>query len=157
MRMPIVSGMGKGRMMPLTYLMISIVVMVLLHYIWPEKVVFDWPWRGIGLMLMAVGLALSVWGVWVFKKAGTTVKPFRESSGIVQEGPYRFTRNLMYLGLVIFLFGLWVLLGTLLPVIMVPIFWVLIRVRVISVEEKMLRKKFGQEYEDYCKKVRRWI
>ncbi|QQE09928.1 isoprenylcysteine carboxylmethyltransferase family protein [Planctomycetota bacterium] len=145
------------RMMPPAYLAISIIVMICLHFIWPEKQLIHWPWRAIGIVLIVLGFALPVWANLLFKQAGTTVKPFQQSSVIVTTGPYRFTRNPIYLGLTIMLIGIAIILGSLLPFFMIPIFVILIRVRVIPIEEKMLRDTFGNSYEEYCKKVRRWI
>ena len=145
------------RMSPPVYLAISIISMIALHFIWPEKQLIHWPWRAIGIPLIPLGFVLPVWADRLFKKAGTTIKPFHESSAIITSGPYRFTRNPIYLGLAVMLLGIAISLGTLLPFFVIPFFVIIINVRVIPVEEQMLRETFGQQYTEYCKKVRRWI
>ena len=76
---------------------------------------------------------------------------------MVTSGVFRFTRNPMYMGFTLILFGAAVLFGTLSPFLVIPFFMALIERRFIRTEEKMLELKFGQAYLDYKKKVRRWI
>ncbi|MCZ6678990.1 MAG: isoprenylcysteine carboxylmethyltransferase family protein [Candidatus Poribacteria bacterium] len=100
---------------------------------------------------------LTLTAVRAFKQHQTTVKPFEESSALVTNGVFGITRNPMYLGLVLILFGLGVFTGTFIPFVVIPIFAVLMNVMFIKVEERMLEEKFGEAWLRYRSKVRRWI
>lgn len=110
---------------------------------------------GLSLMLMAGSLAL--WGVRSFKAAGTNVDPHKPATAFVRVGPYRFTRNPMYLGMVLLQFGLaltfsldWALLGGFL-------LWLALDRLVVRAEEAYLLERFGGAYADYLAQTRRWI
>jgi protein-S-isoprenylcysteine O-methyltransferase Ste14 len=113
------------------------------------------PW--LGMALLVPGGALTVWGARTFAAAGTTLKPFERSNTLVVTGPFRFTRNPMYLGLVTMLFGATLCLAT-------PALWlaalalpVTLQLRFVRHEERALAASFGESYERYCRNVRRWI
>jgi len=110
-----------------------------------------------GIATFAAGAAIAGWGWLTFHKAGTTRVPGEVSSELVAWGPYRFTRNPMYVGMAIAYVGealiqrhVWPLL--LLPVVIAFVNWV-----VIPVEERNLTHAFGDRYTDYCRTVRRWF
>ena len=85
----------------------------------------EWPWRWLGLLPIIAGVALAIAGERAFKRAGTAVLPFSEPS-VVITGPFAFTRNPIYLGLVLCLLGWAVLLGSFVPFVVVPAFFALI-------------------------------
>ncbi|MEE8233425.1 MAG: isoprenylcysteine carboxylmethyltransferase family protein, partial [Gammaproteobacteria bacterium] len=92
-----------------------------------------------------------------FKKSGTAIRPFETSTVLVKGGPYRFTRNPMYLGMVLILIGMAIYLGSLTPWFVIPVFFLIIQEWFIKYEEPFLENTFGKEYQDYKTKVRRWI
>jgi protein-S-isoprenylcysteine O-methyltransferase Ste14 len=106
---------------------------------------------------MAAGLVLNMWGSRLFDRTGTTIKPFETSSALVLHGPYRVSRNPMYLGMVVFLFGVWVLAGSITPFLVVVGFAYFIDRRFIRPEEAMLEQAFGSQYASYRARVRRWV
>lgn len=113
------------------------------------------PW--LGLALLGPGGALTVWAARTFTAAGTTLKPFERTHELVVTGPYRFTRNPMYLGLVTMLSGTALCLAT-------PALWlaalalpVTLQVRFVRHEERALAASLGEPYERYRRGVRRWI
>jgi protein-S-isoprenylcysteine O-methyltransferase Ste14 len=113
--------------------------------------------RPIGLIFVLLGLALALWGVAVFRRAKTTIMPFRASSAVVQDGPYRFTRNPMYVGMTLGYLGASLLFNTAWPMILLPlVLWAMVRL-VITREEAFLSATFGSEYDDYRRRVRRWL
>ena len=67
------------------------------------------------------------------------------------------SRNPIYLGLVLILAGIWIALGTLTPVAVIPLFIAWISFGFIRIEEWMMEETFGEAYRDYCRRVRRWI
>lgn len=110
-----------------------------------------------GAALMALSLIIVLWAFFKFRKAGTNVDVRKPSTKIVTDGLYAYSRNPIYLGLVIFLVAVSVLLNNLWIMIFIPVFVIIMRKGVIEREELYLEEKFGQEYIDYKKRVRRWI
>lgn len=110
---------------------------------------------GAGLMALAAALALS--GIYSFKKAGTHVEPFKPSLVLVRDGPYRFTRNPMYAGLILMLAGLSLIFSIDYALFMVPALWLVLHHGVVLREEAYLTEKFGEPYANYLSQTRRWI
>jgi protein-S-isoprenylcysteine O-methyltransferase Ste14 len=93
----------------------------------------------------------------LFVRAGTNVIPFREVSSLVTSGVYRYTRNPMYLGMALVLLGCAVTVGVASALLIPVLFMVIIELRFIRPEERMLQGLFPQDYPAYCTRVRRWI
>lgn len=110
-----------------------------------------------GLGLGVLGLLLAVWGVAVLRRAKTTILPFRASTAVVSDGPYRFTRNPMYVGMTLAYVGAALLLNTAWPMILLPLVLRAMVQLVITREEAFLSATFGSEYDDYRRRVRRWL
>lgn len=111
----------------------------------------------IGWLAVALGFTTMMSGVITFRRAGTTVIPHHPVSRIVTHGPYRFTRNPMYLGLTIAYIGGILLMNDVWPVVLLPIALLLLIHFVIEREEQYLSTAFGAEYDEYRRRVRRWI
>jgi len=107
----------------------------------------------------AVGLSLDLSSILAFFRVRTTVNPLapERSSRLVTTGFYRFTRNPMYLGLLLLLTGWTVWLGNPLGGIWLAAFVGCVTVLQIHHEEAALRRTFGAEFDAYCRKVRRWL
>jgi len=123
-------------------------------------------WRGDGgwrlplvAVCLALGLALDGWALLVFRRHRTTPNPFapERSRTVVQSGPYRFTRNPMYLGMAVRLLALCLWLGSALSLLAIAVFVAYITRFQIQPEERTLADKFGAPYQDYCRRVRRWL
>ncbi|MEO9137004.1 MAG: isoprenylcysteine carboxylmethyltransferase family protein [Casimicrobiaceae bacterium] len=152
-----IATMQKRRILPPVYFLAAIVVMVALDFVLP-MVRWHWsPARMAGVVLIVAGLASAIAGARRFRLHGTAVKPFAESSALVVDGPYRFTRNPMYLGLSIILLGIGLVLESLTPFLVIPVFVWLITTRFIALEEPMLEQRFGSAYVEYRARVRRWL
>ena len=124
--------------------------------------VADWlaaPYNRIGLLVIAVGLLIDVWSLGQFFHAKTTPNPLQPEkvNKLVVQGMYRFTRNPMYLGMLIWLIGWGIYLGSLSPLIMLPVFVWVLTVQQIVPEEQVLTEKFGADYLAYKQRVRRWL
>ena len=106
-----------------------------------------------------VGIGFLIWAGVLFEKEKTTVNPFRpnKTASIVDSGPYRFTRNPMYLGMILLIIGsgFWFQQWT--SILVVIAFWFYMNETQIKPEERALTEKFEEEYVDYMSKVRRWI
>jgi protein-S-isoprenylcysteine O-methyltransferase Ste14 len=108
-------------------------------------------------IFLVTGFLVSLSGFITFKKNRTPVKPGAEPTRLVIGGPYRFTRNPMYLGVLLFSIGVLFALPS--PCFLIPpiIYFLIINFWQIPFEETLLRDRFGQSYEDYCQNVRRWL
>ena len=113
----------------------------------------------LAVILAACGLAIDISAIRLFSRAKTTVNPLDpgKSEQLVTEGIYRYTRNPMYVGLVVFLlaFGMWIGSLSVLPILCLFV-WYITKFQIIP-EEKALREKFGDSYVNYCAAVRRWV
>jgi len=147
---------GK-RVLPPTYLFLSIVVMVAFHFLFPLAKVITLPWNVLGVIPLASGIVIDLVADKAFKKRGTTVKPFEESTALITSGVFRVSRHPMYLGFVLILTGAAVFMGSLMPYAVIIVFAVVMDVVLIRVEEQMLEEKFGEVWLEYKGKARRWI
>lgn len=123
----------------------------------PEVLMAEQTRFGVGPVLAVLSIVLAAAAVRRFRKIGTAVRPWQPTTAIVPSGPYRFTRNPMYLGLS----GLYLAIGLMVAslwfvVLFAPLIIVMQR-GVILREEGYLARKFGAEYTDYKAKVRRWL
>jgi protein-S-isoprenylcysteine O-methyltransferase Ste14 len=129
-----------------------------LEHIRPLALSIDWRHlTGVGDAVFVVGFALAGWGWLTFRTAGTTTVPGQTSSQMVTWGPYRFTRNPMYVGLSVAYLGEAGILHHVWPVLLLPLTLVYVNRVVIPLEEAKLTEAFGEQYELYCGKVRRWF
>ena len=145
------------KLLPPVWYVASLIAMAALHFFLPVARLVPPPWNWIGLAAVLGGLALTASGAGLFVRHRTGIKPFSPVTALVTSGPYRITRNPMYLGLVTSLIGVATTLGTLTPWLVVPAFAWWIDRRFIAHEELMLAEHFGDEYEEFKRRVRRWI
>lgn len=113
----------------------------------------------LGALCLAAGVALDVWALAEFRRQRTTPSPLapQRARAVVERGPYRFTRNPMYLGLVLILLALCLWRGHALALVAPAVFVAYITRYQIVPEERALRAKFGAAYEGYLRRVRRWL
>ena len=130
-----------------------------IDHIWPQQWLAPPLALLAGVLLASPGILLDGIGVWQFLRARTTVNPLRpqRSSVLVTGGLYRISRNPMYLGMLLLLFGWCVYLANPLALAVLPLFVFTINRLQIQPEERILRQLFGQPYLDYCQRVRRWL
>ena len=142
---------------PSAYFLGALAAMLALHLYWPVWQVSG-AWIGYaGLVLVGLGLGMNIWAASAFQQAGTPVKPFTPCKALVTQGVYRYSRNPMYLGMLLILAGLWASLGSLSPgLVFPPLVWVL-QTRFIGVEERQLEDSLGEAFRAYRSKVRRWF
>jgi len=145
------------KVLPPGYFFLAIMFMAAFHLLIPGRRIIAFPWNLPGLLPLLSGIALDIIADRRFKRDSTTVKPHEESAVLVVDGPFRLSRNPMYLGMVLILAGVAGLMGSLTPWLVVPAFAVLLDVIFIRAEERMLEEGFGDAYREYRKRVRRWI
>jgi protein-S-isoprenylcysteine O-methyltransferase Ste14 len=110
-----------------------------------------------GAVLFAVGAVVAGWGLVLFRKAKTTTVPGKLSGKLVTWGPYRFTRNPMYVGLVLAYLGEAGLMKQIWPVVFLPLMVAYLNWTVIPLEEAKLDEVFHDEFGQYRLRVRRWF
>jgi protein-S-isoprenylcysteine O-methyltransferase Ste14 len=119
----------------------------------PASIPHGW----VGGAVIALGVALGLWAVVTFRKAGTRPEPHKPTTAIVDGGPFRFTRNPIYMGMFIGQLGLAIAFDSLWILAMLVPFFLVIRSGVVAREEAYLERKFGEVYLDYKSRTRRWI
>jgi protein-S-isoprenylcysteine O-methyltransferase Ste14 len=108
-------------------------------------------------VLLLPGLGLVFWSIWLFLRAKTSPLPMRPTTAIVSSGPYRWTRNPMYLGMLLIYIGVALLFDIFWALVLIPLVMALVVRLVIHREERYLQATFGEEYRRYQTQVRRWI
>ncbi len=149
--------MDKHRHLPPTFLHAFLLLMAALHFILPGLRLLTPSWRLLGLLPFLVGVALNLTADRAFTEAGTTVKPFEESSVLLTKGPFAVSRHPMYLGMTLILLGIAILLGSLTPIFLVPLFAAAMHVVFVRGEERMLEDRFGRAWLTYKGRVRPWL
>lgn len=113
--------------------------------------------RTLSAFLLVPGLGLVFWSLWLFLRARTSPLPMRPATTLVRSGPYRWTRNPMYLGMLLLYLGVALLFDVTWALLLVPAVVFLVGRLVIRREERYLEAKFGDDYRRYMGQVRRWI
>ena len=109
------------------------------------------------LVAMIAGATLVASALGLFRRAGTDPLPMRPTTALVLSGPYRFTRNPMYLGMALIYLGFALLFDLTWALLLLPLVLLVIRTQVNAREERYLEAKFGEEYRAYRRRVRRWL
>jgi len=135
----VLAGLALNWLMPLPFL--------------PAAVSAGW----LGTTVFSLALALFAWAIATMTRAGSNVPTRLPTTTIVETGPYRFTRNPIYLGMVLGLIGLAIVFDSLWLLLTLVPFALVIRHGVITREEAYLERKFGDVYRLYCARVRRWL
>lgn len=146
-----------NKIQPPVYFYVSLLVSVLLHFTLPVIMVVKYPFNYVGFLFFAIGGILNIWPDQIFKKNKTTVKPNEKPSIFIQTGPFKISRNPMYLGMALILLGAGFILGSITSFVGVLLFIAAMEIFFIPKEEKNLQEQFGEKFETYKKKVRRWI
>ena len=128
-----------------------------LRSVWPMNF---WPWGHAWIPSMACffgAVVLAGAAAGLFWRARTTVLPHRTTTALVTSGPYRLTRNPLYLSLGLLMAGAAFATNSLTVLAMLLPWAVVMRYGVIAREERYLEQKFGEDYRAYCRRVRRWL
>lgn len=119
---------------------------------WPAR-----PWNLVGLAPFALGLALGMAAERQFVRARTPVRPFTPPVALVTHGWFRWSRNPMYVGMIVALAGAALLLSSPLALLAAPAYGAWVQRRFIVREERLLNERFGEAYRAYCLRTRRWV
>jgi protein-S-isoprenylcysteine O-methyltransferase Ste14 len=130
---------------------------LLVNSIYPVRLLPRGVSRAAGLPLVLGGLVIGLLGVREMRRAETNIDPYKPVHAIVDRGPFRFTRNPLYVGMTLMYGGFSVLANALPAALLLPGVLAVMRKGVIEREEAYLERKFGEEYLSYKARVRRWI
>ena len=151
--------MPKPFMPPPLIAFTLILVMVVTRFTFPAFLI-SFPFqRLIAVSAVLFGFAIIIWAALDFAKNRTTKNPMQPDLAkvLVISGPFRYSRNPMYLGMALILCGVVIWSEMALNLVWLGLFIWLIRVYQIGPEERALHEKFGESYAAYCQRVRRWI
>ena len=157
------SGRGPGVNVPppvyfaLAYLVAWLLDRYVIHLWTPMPLATEYRVEIIGIVLILTGLSLAYWGVGTFAKLRTPVYPNRDAKLLVVQGPYRFSRNPMYTGIIIASLGGIPIIHSWWPLLTVGIAAAVVYLHVIRREERYLTEEFGDQYRDYQRQVGRWF
>ena len=136
---------------------ILIAVSVGLHFLVPKSSRGSLSCLTCSAVAFLLGFGGMIWAWWLFRRAGTPIRPTAQAVSLVTSGPFRLSRNPMYLGIVVMLLGIALLVGSW-PMLIAPLgFFVFMSQVFIPFEEQRLRQVFGESYDSYTRRVRRWI
>ena len=147
----------KRRLIPQVYLLLSLIAMALLQIFFPVYQYVEAPDVYAGIIPVLFGITVSALSAGLFKKLDTGIEPFSEATTLVTSGFYRFSRNPMYVGMLLMVSGFAFLMGSLGALLPLPVFALIIHKHFVLAEECVLEANFGQQYLDYKAQVRRWI
>jgi len=115
-------------------------------------------WRVLlGWALVLFFLGWNGWSLWLFDRHETGLLPGQATHALIEEGPYRLSRNPLYVGLLALYLGLALLAPTFWGLVLFPSAVLLVRWGAVRPEERFLRERFGSSYEEYTRRVRRWL
>jgi protein-S-isoprenylcysteine O-methyltransferase Ste14 len=133
------------------------VVVLVLRWLWPMPIVEHGGPLWAALAVAVVGVAIILLGRRTLVAAGTNVDPMRATTAIVTTGPYRFSRNPIYVGLTLLYLGLASAFNTWWAVIVLVPILAIMHLGVVRREERYLEQKFGEPYRQFCSRVRRYL
>ena len=130
---------------------------VLLDRRWPLPIVGGRLTTVAGAVCVLGWMALAFDSIGRFRRSKTSIVPIRPAEALVLSGPYRYTRNPMYVSLAFLTIGCGLLLATWWPIVLLVPTLVIVQLVVILPEERYLRRRFDAAYEAYTRRVRRWL
>ena len=137
---------------PLLFL-VALMLMLALRYVWPLAI----GGRPLTIVLAALAIAIIAWGRTTMQRGGTNIDPTKPTLAIITGGPFGFSRNPLYVGLMGLLLGIGLIFDTWWGVVaLVPVFLIL-HSGVVLREEAYLERKFGEPYRTYKTSVRRYL
>jgi protein-S-isoprenylcysteine O-methyltransferase Ste14 len=145
------------RILPPVLVALCVATMGALHLAVPEPALVTGAGRWLGLAAIVGGGGLTVATARLFKRRRANLNTFNTPTALVTDGPFRVSRNPIYLGFAVFLFGVAAVLGSALPFVVAAAFAVVADRWYIPFEERAMRAEFGAAYEDYARRVRRWL
>ncbi len=129
----------------------------LLEWLWSLEPLLAGGVRRYGIALAVAGIALALWALNTFRQRQAPHDPFAQPVNLVESGPYRWSRNPMYLAVFLTLSGIALMAGSLPFMAVPPLFLLIIAVAFVPYEETKLERVLGEPYRQYQRRVRRWL
>ena len=129
----------------------------LLNHLWPLLLPSADGLIYAGWGLLDTGMVVLLWTVWLMLWRKSTLSPYGKPQRLLCEGPFRVSRNPIYIGMLLVYLGVSLLWGNLWCFLLLPVLVVMLQVGIIRHEERLLLEHFGEDYRQYCQKVRRWL
>ncbi|WP_437504192.1 methyltransferase family protein [Sorangium sp. So ce1099] len=153
----ITSNASPRNLLPPVLFLLVAAAMGLAHALLPRPSVLPEPYRPIGLLLLAIGVAVALAARLQFARAATEINTFAEPTRLVTDGLFRWSRNPMYLGMGLAAVGVATLSGAAAAFLLAGAFVAIVDRWYIAFEERRLRARFGAAYETYARSTRRWV
>ncbi len=147
----------KRKLNPPRLYALTVIAGALLTLLWQANIFPIWGQLVFGPIFLAGGGCLHIWAFREFERAGTTVEGYKPASTLVTTGPYKYTRNPLYVSMSLMVLGTGLLFDSLWMIILLVPLNIYIHFSFINREENYLREKFGDDYDAYFLSVRRWI
>lgn len=145
------------RVLPPIVFIIALILGTAIGYIFPIALPFSKLKAAISTILIIASLFLGVCSALLFRKHNTDIDPMGSATMLLKTGPYKYSRNPIYVSMIILIFGIGVLLGNTWILLMLIPAVLYLRKNVVLLEEKHLIKQFGNDYKKYSSDVRRWL
>ena len=113
--------------------------------------------KTLGALMILGGIGITWWALSTFMRVRTGIMPDRPARQLVTYGPYRVSRNPMFIGFSAIYIGVAVLLNLVWPLVLLPVVIAVLTAMVVKHEERYMRAEFGEPFADYCRRVRRWL
>ncbi|HUE37040.1 MAG TPA: isoprenylcysteine carboxylmethyltransferase family protein [Candidatus Acidoferrum sp.] len=130
---------------------------LLMDWLFPAHWLLSESWQVAGGILGATGTVIGFWGVHAFHRAGTNVRPDRPVTALVTSGPFRYSRNPLYIALTVIYLGISLTGGSLWPLATLIPALTVVQCKIVRREEQYLESRFGNAYRAYKAQVHRWI
>jgi protein-S-isoprenylcysteine O-methyltransferase Ste14 len=135
----------------------ALVIVLALRWFWPMPIFAYSVALTSGLALIAFAVAIAIWGRRTMHAAGTNISPLRPATDVVTTGPFRFSRNPLYLALTLLYLGLTLAFNTWWGIVVLVPLLIFLHYGVVLREEQYLEHKFGETYRQYRSAVRRYL
>lgn len=136
---------------------VPVAIGLIVHFAWDSSFLPDGIAIGVGAPLFALGVLLALWSVWTMMRHGEHPEPGRGTKTIVDSGPFRFSRNPIYVAFVMAAIGLGIGINSIPVLVSVPVGFAVLALWVVPAEERYLAAVLKDEYAAYRSRVRRWI
>jgi protein-S-isoprenylcysteine O-methyltransferase Ste14 len=145
------------KVFPPLLFVVALIVMLALRYVWPLAIGGRPFTLVLGVALAALAVAIIAWGRSTMLRGGTNVNPTLPTTTIITGGPFGFTRNPLYLGLIGLLLGIGLMFDSWWAVVALIATFPILHYGVVLREEAYLERKFGEPYRSYKASVRRYL
>lgn len=147
----------KTKILPPNYLNASLALQIVLHFVLPIRQLAHVPYTYSGILLLFFGLAVNVYSVGYLRRMNTTSDFNKTADRLAMTGPFRISRNPIYLSGIVVSLGIAILLGSLITFLFPVLLFLILNTWYVPNEEARLHGIFGNEYLEYQQRVRRWI